>query len=374
MKTILGREDKLPNAAHIEIARKISNAETFLHLSHFVVSNFAQTAMIPIRSNFRSFGKALGEMVVDTKKFYENAIDDGAIVEVTHREILNELGGRKLASKLYGIAASEKIQRALASATGRADVKMTFDALKKKPNSARLKKHLADITLEDADSIMRQDALTEQQIHTAGARMAENTQGLAAPFDLPPVFSAHPLMALPLLYKRFAFRGTKMIIDAIKERPVVNTLKALALLPLFGEAVGDIKAALRGAVAGTGAVEEIMKRGDNLQLTGNKIMDRLAEDYMQAWALGIAGDLVESVARKQSRLSEFVAGPAISDIDEVGKGLFAAMKGDVKPLAKKALKSVPWVGYGLNKRAFPPKVSYSGEMKSLPDVAPVETY
>lgn len=344
----------------VELARRITNAESLLHLSHFVISNTNQLAMVPIRSNWKSTIKATWRFATDAKKFYNDAIDDGAIVEITHRQLLDEMGGRGLAGKLYGFGASEKFQRALAAGVGRADAELTFQALKKSPGNSRLRRHMKELLLEDPDIVLKQNSLSDDQIHMAGARLAEITQGLAGPQDLPPAWTSHPLINLVFLYKRFAFRGTKMIVDAIKERPIANSLKAALILPIFGEATGDVKAAISGVVSGTGASKEIEARSKRFPITGNEFVDRMAANYMQAWALGIVGDILESAYRRDSSgLLQFFGGPVISDVSDVGSGVAQATKGNVKPLGRKVTSSVPFVGSGLRKKLFPPQKTQS---------------
>ena len=88
-------------------------------------------------------------------------------------------------SKVLGWNKSENFLRNWSGNAGKAEVESLFQKLKKNPQDKTARARLDDLLLEDVDKVIAQDKLTPEQQNIAGYRMAELTQGLVDPADLP---------------------------------------------------------------------------------------------------------------------------------------------------------------------------------------------
>jgi hypothetical protein len=339
------------------LSRGAMQLETAMHLSQFALSNISQLATVPLRSNLGAYAKALGNTITNFKKTVGEAEGTGAL-QTIHQDILREVGGESTLSKAYGMKKSETFNRTVAAAAGKGTAEALFKQLKRDPTNKQARARLDDLLLEDVDGVLQQETLTPEQQARAGGRMAEITQGRAQNIDLPPMWSKHPIMDLILLYKKYAFRQTKIIKDAIMENPTRNIPLALALYTAMGEVIGDTKAGIKGVASGQGAGAAIAERGENL--------DRVVNNLGQSWAIGILGDVIGAgTSGSEMSLLQFLAGPVIGDATETIAAGAQAAKGNVAPLVKKAAKSVPVIGTGLAQR-FGQKTNKRRAMPTLP--------
>jgi len=187
--------------------------------------------------------------------------------------------------------------------------------------------------------------------------MAEITQGRAQSIDLPKVWSGHPLMEIPLIFKKYAFTQTRIIRDAIAENPGRNIPLAIALYGAMGEVIGDVKAGVRGTVSGQGPGQAIAERGEGI--------DRIAADLGQAWALGILTDLLET-SNKPQGLAEYALGPVFSDVGKASANIRDLTEGKPKGITKQAVGAVPFIGTGLAAKVGGGKGGGSGRLPRLP--------
>jgi hypothetical protein len=321
-------------------ARKVVSAA---HLSHFAISNFSQMATTPLRANLGAYTGALKKVVTDWKKTAGEAEASGAL-QTINQDLLREVGGEGFFSKAYGMKKSETLNRTVSSVAGKATAESLFQQLKKDPTNKRARARLENLVLEPVDKVLKQDALTKEQLGISGGRMSQITQGRAQSIDLPKVWSEHPIAEIPLIFKKYAFTQTRIIRDAVMENPGRNIPLALALYATMGEAIGDVKAGVKGTVSGVGPGQAIADRGEGLE--------RVFANLGQAWALGILTDLIGS-GSKASGLAEFIGGPVISDIGKAGYGAYKAATdkpggtGRFDPLKKQVAQAIPFVGSGI---------------------------
>lgn len=333
-----------------KVANAISKYQAATKLGLFAISNQANKATIPIRSNLSGFYKAVKEYKTSAGKDF--AEQSGALQSAL-RDVVNEVGGEGLISKLYRTGASERANRGLASISGKYTAQDLFLKLKKGKPSKGDKDRLSDLLYEspdNLDSILSQDKLTDQQLGLAGSRMSEITQGRAGSIDLPAYWTAHPMMNVLTMFKKYAFRQTKMLSDAARENPVKFISFGLPLLALTGEAIGDTKATIRGVISGEDISEQIASRGLDdgivrtlMSQTGSKsladLSGRIAENLSEAWTLGILGDLIES-SGYQGGMLRFLAGPTLGQADKLSSGVGKAVRGNIRPLASHAVEAV----------------------------------
>jgi len=96
-------------------ARQIVSAA---HLSHFALSNMSQLATVPLRSNLGAYAGALKKVVTNWKKTVGEAEGTGAL-QTIHQDLLREVGGESIVSKVYGMKKSETLNRTVSSVAGR---------------------------------------------------------------------------------------------------------------------------------------------------------------------------------------------------------------------------------------------------------------
>lgn len=343
----LGRV-KTDEAAH-NVANKIATYQAATKLGMFAISNQANKATIPIRGDLSAFYKAVKQYrATEGKRFAEQS---GALQSAV-MDVVNEIGGEGWVSKLYRTGASERANRSLASLTGKYTAENLYAKIKAGKGNAKDRSRLADLLYESPeklDSIIGQQGLTEDQLALAGSRMSEITQGRAGSIDLPPYWTGHPATNVVTMFKKYAFRQTKMLKDAAKENPVKFITFGLPLLALTGEGIGDIKATVKGSLSGENLSEAIVNRGvddgivRNLMMqTGSKsladLSGRIAENLSEAWTLGILGDLIES-SSYQGGLLRFLAGPTLDSAGKILYGAGKAVRGDIKSLASHVVES-----------------------------------
>jgi len=359
----LGKEAPATQMGHLNtVSKGIIRAQTMMHLSQFALSNISQQAAIPLRGNMSEYVKALTKTITKGKTAKSAAEATGAL-QTIEQDVLREVGGESWFSKMYGMKKSESFNRTVAALTGKGTAESLFDTLKKNPANKRARQRLENLILEPVDKLLKQGALTEDQLGRAGGRMAEITQGRAQSIDLPKMWADHPVMDLILLFKKYSFRQSRIIVDAIKENPKRNIPLALALYAAQGEVIGDTKAAIKGIWSEEGSVDEIKNRGSGIE--------RLGANLAQSWAFGLLADALSAARGGPVETLKWGAGPVANDVvDLVGN----TATGNTRALAKQGYSMVPYFGSGMAQNEFllPDKKSRArgGGLPSLRGVGP----
>lgn len=346
-----------------KINRTAAAAASAMYLSQFAISNIAGIVPTILHAGPKATSKALLKTLITARPgTREFAAQSGALYNVT-RGILEAAQNFKV-SKLYGITAAENFQRTIAAVAGKDAVQTLFKQLKNGTISKKDVPFLEDLLLTKSDDLLKQAGLTEQQIKTAGGRMAEITQGLAEARRLPSWASnASPWVQIPLLFKKYAYQNTVSIKNAIKRHPAKNTAYLLAASQLVGEGLGDIKAGIRGGVKGLAegdnpakeALEEIKHRHEwigKYQPMDNQVITRMVDNLSQAWALGLAGDFYLALGKPEGIIS-LLGGPVGSMVSEAGYGAYQAAKGKFGPISRQGLRAIPVIGSGLQRGLAP---------------------
>lgn len=348
------------NQATDTVVGKMNSLAAMTDLGLFTISNQAQKAVIPIRGDLKAFAKALTQFKTAAGKDF--AEQSGAL-QTALRDSIADLGGEHWVSRLYRTGASERSNRTLASLTGKFTAQADFARLQKNPTDTSALQRLSDLLMASPEDILQlagsQPFLDEKQLLTAGARMSEITQGRAGTIDLPSAWRASPEAKLMSMYKGYAFRQTKSMKDAFLQNPKKMITIGLPLLALTGEAVGDIKAGIRGGLSNDKtATEEIANRGkdnmvDKILKSANTpekqrwLASRIAEDLSEAWMLGILGDLIGSAGQNPTGLIKFIAGPVAGMAADIGYGAVKSIKDlSLKPVASHAVKTLVPTPFG----------------------------
>jgi hypothetical protein len=304
--------------ARAGFVNKVNTFNAATDLSMFAIGNQANKSMIPLRADMKSFLKGLQEYKTAAGK--ESAEASGALQSAL-RDVIDDVGGEGIVSKVYRTGASEKANRGLAAVTGKHYADGLFEKLKSGKISKNELSRLEDLTLESADTLRSMDSLGDKLTNRAGARMSELTQGLAGSIDLPQMWSADPSVKLLTMYKKYAFRQSKAIKDFILENPSRNIPLALGMMQLFGEGIGDVKEAIKAPFSDENPLTAIAERGKGgaiSKLTGedHQYIDRFASNLSQSWALGLIGQFIES-GNFYGGPVKFMMGPTASKISDL---------------------------------------------------------
>ena len=393
-----------------ENVRKAITASGWAHLSNFVLGNMNQASVIASKANLSDFAQGLASRFKMGKTaFYKEAKESGAIGE-SARSIYREFGGKESKmSKFFGIKASEEFNRAVASKTGRIKINRVWDNLVDPKNADLLtkaakgeklaanekwikkyKSQLEDLLQREVSydelAANRGKKISRAEENIAGGSMSEKTQGLAEAQDLPYAWTQSPNADAITLYKKYAFRQGRTMVDAIKENPRRFFTNFIPLALTLGEVSGDIRAGVTGGVkgtltgegAGTGAKKEIASRGERGQFLLEKmglpeeyrtpLHGRVVEDLFQAWVFGLAGDAVSSVFQGgNSGLIRMLGGPILDEVfgyvTETAQGAAGTVKelgegkaptiDPWKPVARRTVRKLPFVGPGVQRAYFP---------------------
>ena len=137
-------------------------------------------------------------------------------------------------------------------------------------------------------------------------------------------------------FKTFAFNQTKLIKDAIVLEARRGNLKpiiaALALMPILGEGVADLRALVTGRIR---------------TATG---LERIAENMAAVGGLGIITDLWQSA--QFGSIASALGGPTVSDISKLTEGIVGAAQGKPGRLGRAVTRQIPVIGPAVS-RALP---------------------
>ena len=312
----------------------VSKATTAVFLPFFAISDMLNLGTLAMRGNIT---RIVPSMIANLKlknRMSPANIRSGAM----EGYITDSLAPQSMISKLYGIRKAEQYLRATAAETGRGTAVDLLEGLKRgqqgewtyETRYKRLKNLLLKNDKQMQDLVQR-GKLSQKEIDTAGGRMAEMTQGLTENVDLPYNWtsSTNPIVNYALSYKRFAYTGTKNLIEAFKEDPVRAGVMLGTVGAALGETIGDTKAAIKGAIASLftdettadAVIREIERRGDYLQKSklfeNHPYVARYLTDVIDSWGLGLISDTVMAATTEAGGVAKWAAGPQMSLISEV---------------------------------------------------------
>jgi len=278
----------------------------------------------------------------------------------------------------YMIGPGETFNRGIAGAVGKAVAREALKELRRNPASKAARQELSNLVLEDVDQVVRQNELTSKQLDMAAGRMAEVTQGLNVPGNLPFDWS-NPVSNIPnfaaqlmLQFKKMGYQATKNVWDSIDPRKVgvaqsaKNVALWIGISQVVGELTGDIKAGARGLWTGN-PDERVRDRGDwwlNSNGISSDMIDgvasnagvppemiaRMLDNASQSFMLGLPADLIMSSTYGPASLLSALSGPVISD---AAKLFYYSLTGNFRGLGKEAIKMAPVPGSsGLSESIF----------------------
>lgn len=359
MTKLLNR-NQMADFDSIDISRKATAAQAWLHLSTAGISNLNSLAMTPIQTNVSSFVKGLSEAIFMSRESGEFAKESGALQNIFKEIFAAAMDDttKLLPTKVYGLDAGERFMRTVSSSAGRSYAKQLFNEVKSGNASDFNIKRLQELTLTSTDDLMKQTELNPQQLKRAAFRTAELSQGLAEPQNLPQYWTGSGLANILTLFHKYQFAQTKLVKDLITSGSHVQNARSIAMLlgasQIAGEITGDSKAFIRGLIrAGVSGEEtkiedEIRNRGDfvgkKFGLEESPLVARFIENMGQSFALGVYADVIEAMAGGGSDVLKQLAGSTLNDLMAVVDMGRDAAKGDFYKAATKGVSKIPLVG------------------------------
>lgn len=335
-KRLAGREE-LPNERLVNGLNLVRKSMSLTKLPSFTLPNVilgqAMNAFEAFASNHPI--AAAKEVFKLFNATYRSEIRAAGVYNSFNRTLLEEIGSwRNLDPFLIGTG--EKINRSIAAAVGRSTIREVFKDYKAGVNTKAARYYIETLLARDPDSIT---AITPELERFAAGRMAEITQGLNNPGNLPYGWS-NPINTygsaatqLLLIFKKIGFQTTKTVKDTIMANPKVAIPAWLAISQVAGEMVGDVKSMITGK-----------ERPEEL-------INRIANNWGNAFMLGLPWDLVTSAQYGPAGLLSSALGPVYGGISElmftgyqVGKNLANDEEDPFRPLRRQGIRNIPLPG------------------------------
>jgi len=345
------------------LINSITTAETITKLGLAVMNNSMQTANVYVQTDLRTMlntGKRILKGISD-KQTRTELNDFVARTHVLHDTFFsvysdymrdpttmvkwlntNVKGAEKVLTepnmagnflKYTGFTHVEAFNRLFSALAGREFANEQVTALRNAPVGSRAEKlaeiRLAKLGLDPVE--LRGRDLTDGDLYRAGNSMAELTQFKNNALTLPKVLGDSPWLRLVTLFHTFGYHQTKMLKNLWTTDPG-RIMPSLLTIAATGGLITLAKDFVRGNDREWG--EDVKK--DITALLGNGI------------GFGMAMDAVEGMLHSKAGLANFITGPAVGDIGELTFNAGKAIEGNLEPLGRQLLRSVPVVGPTLN--------------------------
>ena len=174
--------------------------------------------------------------------------------------------------------------------------------------------------------------------------MAKIVLGGRTVLDLPPVWRDNAAGRLLTLFKPFFFNQAKFLKDHVIKPALRGDIRPLIyasiIYPIVGEAVADIKNAVRG-------------KGQDERPDWDKYpYDRIVDNISQVGGFGIAADVINSLTTGTPTTTyQFLTGPVVGDLVDAIQLLHSTW--DTRERA--ILRRIPTIGPALSRHLAPPK-------------------
>ena len=247
-------------------SKKVTNAikayATASALSQTAVSQIGGAVPILARNSLRNAVGSIGQAFRKDKD-YEFLRNANAFQDFSSHFDDNGMG--QVLYKMYGIEGMQNAMTHWAGRTGLATAKTLLSQLKKNPANETARAQLKDLILDDIESVLKQDDLTEHQMKRAMKRMGEITQGSPDQEKLPYHWVGSGFRQIPQIFLRMGLQGSKAIKDGLKQGTMMDKVGTAAKIAgsglVAGELIGDIKEIPK--TAAEVAVSNLDLTGDN---------------------------------------------------------------------------------------------------------------
>lgn len=348
-----------------------AKVQAFTKLGKFPISNLNNQMQTILHGNLTDFANGLKDSIMGNESIRQLAREYGTVsVGDIPVSILSEAGRGQIPITGPLVKWADDWSRLVATGAGKGVAQTLFKAAKAGNQKALMQ--LKNLLLkDDVGDILQQNELHPEDLKFATHRFVELAQQLDSKMKLPPAWVNEPLLQIPLIFKKFAYQGTKSVKDAIMMDPARNIPMFLVAAPMFGELTGDLKSVVTGVLRGAPMpddmighiVHQLQNRGDYMNKykpgfmkTGDEDIDwlvnRLAADYISSWGFGLVADMFQGAMGDKGSLLGTLAGPAV----EQGTNILQDIaKGDFKELGREGLRSIPIIGPEMQQRFLPYK-------------------
>lgn len=348
-----------------------AKVQAFTKLGMFPISNLNNQLQTILHGTMADFANGLKEATFNSESLRQLAREYGTIsVGDIPVSILSEAGRGQIPVTGPLVKWADDWSRLVSTGAGKGVAKTLFKAAQ--GGNQKAIAQLKNLLLEnDIGDILQQPELDAEHLKFATSRFVELAQQLDSKMKLPQAWVNEPLLQLPLIFKKFAFQGTKSVKDAIMSDPARNIPLFLVAAPAFGELTGDLKAMVNGVLRGApmpddmiaAITKELQSRGNYMDKmrpgftkSGDEDLDwltnRLAADYVGSWGFGLVADLLQGAMGDKGSLLRTLAGPALETYGNVTQDI---LQGDYKELGREGLRSIPVVGPAMQRRFLPYK-------------------
>ena len=211
-------------------------------LSQAAVSQIGGAVPIFARNSLKDAIGSIGEAFKKDEN-YEFLRNANAFQDFSSHFDDNRIG--QVLYKNYLIEGAQNAMTHWAGRTGLATAKTLVETLRKDPTNKLAREQLKDLVLDDIDTVLKQDDLTEHQMKRAMRRMGEITQGSPEQEKLPYHWVGSGFRQIPQIFLRMGFQGTKAIKDGLKQGSMMDKIGTAAKVAgsglVAGELIGDIK-------------------------------------------------------------------------------------------------------------------------------------
>jgi hypothetical protein len=311
-----------------ESSQRLRDAQIITKLGLAPISNASQSVLTAIKYGIKNTGQAMGQAFKEGgMDFYNRTapILDDSIIQIAGGSTGGSSWGAAFL-KGIGFNAIEKFNRVVAANAGKNYAQQVTKKLLGNPYDPKLRRALLQMRI-NPDTVIKHGGLNMDQMITAGKEAVRTTQFTSGVLDLP-LFFKSPEGKILTQFKNFAFNHAKFIKEAILQEAARGNyepmIRAVALMPVVGEGVADLRAVLSG------------RKRDK------KGLERIAENITAVGGFGLFTDLWQSA--KYKNLGGFVMGPTFSTAAELFEGMVQLVEGKPKSLTKTVARQAPVAG------------------------------
>ncbi len=331
----LAGRDGVPNAALVSGLNNTRKLMSITSLPNFGIKNvlLGQAQNMYMAALSRHPIAAVKEVTQLFKQTYRDDVMASGALNSFAKSLAEEMGGSK---DWFGIKAGESINRMVAAAIGKSTIRAAIADYQAGRNVQSAKYFIETLLARNADTVTE---LTPELEKFAAGRMAEITQGLNNPGNLPYHWS-NPVNTygrvagqLALIFKKVGFQTTRTVKDSIKADPKLAIPLWLGITQVAGEMVGDTTSAITG------------------KERPEEIANRIADNWGNAFMGGLVWELATSAQYGPTALIGAAAGPVASkaselgyDISQTGGNLMNEKEDPFKPLRTFGEKNLPVPG------------------------------
>jgi hypothetical protein len=331
--------------------------ESGTKLATAFISNSGQATNTITTKGLGNTLRALGRIITDKDEAVEKAIKSGNLTDDFLRESLNEKYNSWVSKlpwmKVFGKV--ENFNRILEANASEFALNSMVKRVIKNPDSKLARRLLEKQYGVNPDKVIADGGLFGDEFLQAMNSGVRTSQFRTRPQDLPQALS-HPDLKVFGQFKSFAFKQTQFVMDQVVKEAAAGNVTPLIRYIVAGAVLGEGVAGAKNAVKNVGR-----------SLTGQETQDRpegaqrIIDNIASTGGAGVIADAVQKLGKGNLDLYQWVFGPGVSDLINLGANVGKAAKTDLSPvlegeapiytgdptsLQRQGLKAIPYVGSG----------------------------